>query len=200
MNSSTAGWQWLTSFIRGRAGAQLFQAFHLQNAARPRSELWHVALSIPIAVCLPPAFAGQNTPKNPAVASAVNTGETAKPNSTPPVTSREKPMDRNSRPPPPDVAPVEIDGVIYAQVLNACKLGMPVAFGYLKAEDSKTGARQWLQKVYDVKINPADETDVQEVYFRRLEPVPGQRALRIENEAGGKFTINIDTHKVTVEP
>jgi hypothetical protein len=134
---------------------------------------------------------GPKTPDTPAVASA---------NSTPPITPQEKPMDRISRPPPPDVAPVEIDGVVYAQVLNARKLGMPVAFGYLKAEDSKTGTRQWLQKVYDVKINPADETDVQEVYFRRLERVPGQRALRIENEAGGKFTINIDTHKVTVEP
>jgi predicted small lipoprotein YifL len=149
----------------------------------------HIIFAVIAASAL--AACGQKTPEKIEVAS---------PNTTPSVTAQEKPMDRISRPPPPDVAPVEIDGIIYTQVLNARKLGMPVAWGYLKAEDSKTGARQWVQKVYDVKINPADETDVQEVYFRRLERVPGQRSLRIENEAGGKFTVNIDTHKVTAEP
>jgi hypothetical protein len=141
-----------------------------------------------------------NRSENLAVATTVNSGDSAKPNTTPPITPLEKPMDGISRAPPPDVAPIAIDGVIYAQVLNARTLGMPVSCGYLKAEDSKTGASQWLQKIYDVKTNPADETDVQEVYFRRLERVPGQRVLRIENEAGGRFTLNIDTRQVTAEP
>jgi hypothetical protein len=143
------------------------------------------------------AACGQGTPEKNIAANPANL---ANPPTIPPAKPQEKVMDRISRPPPPDVAPVEIDGVVYAQVLNARKLGLPNAFGYLKAEDSKTGTRQWVQKVYEIKINPADETDVQEVYFRSLVRVPGRRALRIENEAGAKFVVDLDTRQVTAEP
>ncbi|WP_293367428.1 hypothetical protein [Nevskia sp.] len=109
-------------------------------------------------------------------------------------------MSLASRPPPPQIAAVEIDGVSYAQVLNARKLGLPEKCGYLAAMDVDTGQRLWIQQIYSVKTDPDDESDVQERYFSRLERLPGSRALLIEDESGLRFQFDIDSKQVTALP
>ena len=106
-------------------------------------------------------------------------------------------MDHSSRAAPPQVPPVIIDGVRYSQVLNARKLGLDGSCGWLLASDGKTGDRLWTARIYEVHVDPADETDVQEVYFQSMTRVAGRRALAIRNEAGKAFVIDLDTRQVS---
>ena len=109
-------------------------------------------------------------------------------------------MDRSSRPAPPKVAPITMDGVRYSQVLNARKHGLPGGAGWLMASKPDSGEVLWTLQVYKVHIDPADETDVQEVYFSSMERVKGRRALKIRNEAGQSFIVDVATREVTPLP
>lgn len=106
-------------------------------------------------------------------------------------------MDHRSRPAPPQVPAIVIDGLSYAQVLNARRLGLSGPCGWLVATDAKTGERKWTQQIYTTVIDPADETDVQEVYFQSMTRIKGRRALEIRNEAGRVFVIDLDIRAVS---
>ena len=109
-------------------------------------------------------------------------------------------MDRSSRPAPPKVAPVVIDGVRYSQVLNARKHGLPGGSGWLMASKPDSDEALWTLKVYETRIDPADETDVQEVYFSSMERVKGRRGLKIRNEVDKSFIVDLATRRVTSIP
>ena len=108
-------------------------------------------------------------------------------------------MDHSSRAAPPQVPPVVVDGVRYSQVLNARKLGLDGRCGWLLASDDKTGERLWTARIYDVHIDPADEADVQEIYFQSMTRVPGRHALAIRNETGKAFVLDLETRQVKSE-
>lgn len=105
-----------------------------------------------------------------------------------------------SRAAPPRLPPVEIDGVRYEQVLSGRKFGLPRNAGYLAAVEVATGGRLWILSVYDVPIDPQIEGDVQEVYFSRMERVPGEAALLIENERGERFIVDVTRRAVRPAP
>src|SRR3546814_343196 len=109
---------------------------------------------------------------------------------------RDIPMMQISRPPPPRIAPVRLDGIRYEQVMNALSLGQDQLTGYLAAYDDRSGERLWVLKVYDVKHDLALEQDVQEVYFTRMEAVPGKARLLIENEARRRFVVDLADRSV----
>ena len=113
------------------------------------------------------------------------------------IPNKEVRMDRMSRPAPPNIKPIVIDGIRYEQVLSPRKLGLTEPGGWLMATDAKTGERKWTQQIYKTTINPADETDVQEIYFASMARIKGQRALTIRNEAGKTYTIDLDTRQVS---
>lgn len=104
--------------------------------------------------------------------------------------------DKASRPPPPKVAPVVVEGVQYAQVTNTARAGLAPGGGWLAASDAKTGKPLWTLRIYDNPINPADEADVQLVFFTSMKRVRGQRVLEIENENGERYTVDLDTRDV----
>lgn len=110
-----------------------------------------------------------------------------------PVSSAERP----SRQPPPRVAPVLIDGVRYVQITNPVPVGLAAGGGWLAAIDAKTAEPLWTLRVYDNRIDPADETDVQMVFFRSMKRVRGERSLEIENERGAKFRVDLSTRSAT---
>ena len=114
-----------------------------------------------------------------------------------PTPNKESTMEHHSRAAPPQVPPVVIDGVRYSQVLNGRKLGLAGNAGWLLASDAKSGERLWTARVYEVPIDPADEADVQEVYFQSMTRVPGKKALVIRNEAGRAFVIDVETREVS---
>ena len=111
--------------------------------------------------------------------------------------NKESTMDQRSRAAPPQVPPVVIDGVRYSQVLSGRKLGLDGNAGWLMASDAKSGDRLWTARIYEVIIDPADEADVQEVYFRSMARVPGKKALTIRDERGRGYEIDVETRQVT---
>lgn len=111
--------------------------------------------------------------------------------------NKESPMDQRSRAAPPQVPPVIIDGVRYSQVLSGRKLGLDGNAGWLMASDAKSGERLWTARIYEVTIDPADEADVQEVYFKTMARVPGKKSLAIRDERGRGYEIDVVTRQVT---
>jgi hypothetical protein len=110
--------------------------------------------------------------------------------------NKDSTMDQQSRSAPPHVAPIVIDGVRYSQLIDSGRLGLSNHGGWLLASDAKSGAHLWTAQVYEVHIDPADETDVQEVYFETMTRVAGKKALAIRNESGKAFVIDLETRQV----
>jgi hypothetical protein len=105
-----------------------------------------------------------------------------------------------SRPPPTRVPPVVHNGVRYEQVMNPAAFGYDDGNGYLAAFDDESGARLWVAKVYDVHYVDYLEGDVQDIFFTRLEFVPGKNQLLIENEADEKFIFDLKLRSVSRVP
>ena len=91
-----------------------------------------------------------------------------------------------SRPAPPEVPGIDHKGVHYEQDMQSSTLG-----GQLAAYDQKTGARLWTLKVYEVKDHTAANVASPGIYFRSMKLVPGQDELAIENEVGGRYTVDL---------
>ena len=97
-----------------------------------------------------------------------------------------------SRPAPPEVPGVDHKGVHYEQDMQSSTLG-----GQLAAYDQKTGARLWTLRVYEVKDHTAAGVSSPGVYFRSMKLVPGRDELAIENEVGGRYTVDLAKRTVT---
>lgn len=105
-------------------------------------------------------------------------------------------MLNQSRPPPPRVAPISLAGVRYEQIKNARSLGFDQVTGYLAAIEEATGKRLWALKVYDNKPSAELESDVQETYFSAMTLNGPAHELRITNEAGKSFLVDLDRQTV----
>jgi len=102
-----------------------------------------------------------------------------------------------SRPPPPEVAPVTIRGVRYAQRAGTVAEHGQVG-GLLVATDAH-GALLWTLKVYDNVRRDGLEGDVQDVFFESMS-LGGDGRLRIVNESGLVFLVDVATRVVTALP
>ena len=81
--------------------------------------------------------------------------------------------------------PEEVEPLIY----NGVKYIAPhTKMGYTEAWDIKTGDKLWEKKVYDVKINPFIEEDVQWVFITDLKIEDGK--LVVVNEAGKIYRLD----------
>ena len=107
---------------------------------------------------------------------------------------------RSSRPPPPHIEPVVHDGVRYEQDMQSWRHGGTQAGGYLAAFDVASGERLWMVKVYEVPSHEAFGVSTPGRYFRSLRRVPGRDELAIENEAGGRFIVDLRTRVVRPGP
>lgn len=96
-----------------------------------------------------------------------------------------------SRPAPPVVEPVLIDGVRYQQDTEALSHGGDQRGGYLVAVDSASGARLWMLKVYLVPSAPTPALPSFGRHFRRMTVLPGGKTLEIENEVGGVYRVDL---------
>ncbi|MFG6486024.1 hypothetical protein ACG04R_05020 [Roseateles sp. BYS78W] len=100
-----------------------------------------------------------------------------------------------SRIPPPKVAPVVVDGIRYAQM--AGDLAADGQMGGMLAAFGAGGEVLWTLKVYDNRRLITNlEGDVQDVFFRSMSVDPDRR-LRIINESGGIFLVDLQTRSVT---
>ncbi len=100
-----------------------------------------------------------------------------------------------SRPPAPEVLPIEFGGVRYEQDRTDERQGDQRG-GYLVAIDSKTGERLWRLKIYDVPDSRAAGVEMGGIYFRSMSFANGNKALDIENEVGSVYRVDLETHEI----
>lgn len=95
---------------------------------------------------------------------------------------------------PPEVPPVVIDSVSYAVLHFGLAEGLEQNGGYVVANEAKSGKRLWLVKVYENKIDPNLERDVQEVFIRTLKKQG--KLLEITDEKGRHYVLDPKTRQV----
>jgi hypothetical protein len=100
-----------------------------------------------------------------------------------------------SRPPAPEVSPVEHNGVRYEQDAHDDRQGDQPG-GYLAAIDIGSGKRLWRIKVYEIADSRAAGVEPISRYFRSMRLVDDGHALEIENESGGRYRVDLATHTV----
>ena len=103
-----------------------------------------------------------------------------------------------ARPNRHNVHPIEFEGIRYQPSYENFMPERPGATGFLEAIDVKTETRLWYKKIYDYRANikPEFRTTAPESEFLRMKLRPETRELLIENEARGKYFINIDTQEI----
>jgi hypothetical protein len=97
-----------------------------------------------------------------------------------------------SRPPAPEIAPIEHDGIRYEQDRIDPSRGDRNG-GYLAAFDARTGERLWRVQVYEVPDQDAEAPTGMGRYFRSMHLVGNGDAIEIENEAGALYRVDLDT-------
>jgi hypothetical protein len=104
-----------------------------------------------------------------------------------------RPEPHASRGRPPDVPPVVIGTMRYAQVRGELETGGRV--GSVLAAYDASNREVWRLKVYENPRRPGLEGDVQDVWFRSLRAAGGK--LLIENERGERFEVDPATRCVS---
>ncbi|HEV2674587.1 MAG TPA: hypothetical protein VGV37_08600 [Aliidongia sp.] len=103
-----------------------------------------------------------------------------------------------SRPAPPKVPPVFHKGVRYEQDLESTQHGGDPFGGYLMAIDAQTGARLWMLKIYQVTPQNVPGLPTFDRFFKRMSLVSDTDELSIEDEAGGRYLVDLVKRSVTV--
>lgn len=98
---------------------------------------------------------------------------------------------------PDDVPPVTVNGVRYEAVHWGRRRGLEQNGGYIAAIDSASGNELWLAKIYTIEYNPKLETDVQDLFIQTLQVADDNKTLKITDEDGREFTLDLATHTVT---
>ncbi|WP_374595335.1 hypothetical protein [Aquabacterium sp.] len=98
--------------------------------------------------------------------------------------------------PPPEVPPVERDGVRYAQAEDGHAVGVDQMGGVLVATSASNGQRLWTLSVYGNPLDPKQEADAQWLFFESMAFDPDGR-LRIVNEAGQAYLVDVQARRAT---
>jgi hypothetical protein len=97
---------------------------------------------------------------------------------------------------PPELPPITVDGVVYKELRQGNTLGLEQKSGYLVASDQQSNEILWYVQVYPIHYIEGKETDVQEVFFIRMELLPSKTEIFIENELDKQFIVNLLDHTV----
>ncbi len=106
---------------------------------------------------------------------------------------------QGSRPPPPRLQPVTRDGVRYEEDMESSRHGGTGRGGYLVATNAATGERLWSVEVYHVPAAGPGAPGETSRHFRSLSPARDGAAVAIEDEAGGRYLVDLATRTVTVD-
>lgn len=97
----------------------------------------------------------------------------------------------------PEVAPITLAGVRYEAPPWGRMQGLPQNGGYVVATDTRTDRVLWRVRVYKSQPKVEMESDKQDVFITTLQLEPGHRALRIEDERGRHYRLDLRTRRVT---
>jgi hypothetical protein len=96
---------------------------------------------------------------------------------------------------PPDVPPVVMGQVSYGVIHFGKAEGLDQNGGYIAASDKQSGARLWTLKVYETRIDPNLEGDVQDVFITKLKKHGGHE-LDVTDEKGRHYRVNLKERSV----
>jgi hypothetical protein len=99
----------------------------------------------------------------------------------------------------PDMPPIVFEGKRYEQVSEGHLGGLGQRTGMLAVFDDDTNERISTLKIYDVEYDDMQETDVQDVFFTRMDLDEKARQIHIENERGRRFIVDLDTGNVQAQ-
>jgi hypothetical protein len=97
---------------------------------------------------------------------------------------------------PPEVPPVTIDGVRYEVLRGARKRVLPQNGGYVVAIDVASGRELWVYRIYEIRYNPALETDVQDRFIVSMRKTLFGGQLDIVDEDRRRFRLDPATRQV----
>ena len=97
------------------------------------------------------------------------------------------------RGPAPVVSPLTVNGIRYS-VSGGHVEKEAVSAVVLEAVNEKSGHLVWRTTLYEIKLNPPLETDVQDVYVTSMRLVDD--VLEVTNEAGDTIKVDVATGKV----
>jgi len=95
---------------------------------------------------------------------------------------------------PAEVPPIIVDGVRYTVLHRGRAQGLSQNGGYLEAWNAKTGRWLWRVRVYNVKYNPLQETDAQDIFIKSLSVKDDK--LIVINDAETIYEVDPKTRKV----
>ncbi|MEN9865504.1 MAG: hypothetical protein RL748_1094 [Pseudomonadota bacterium] len=95
---------------------------------------------------------------------------------------------------PADIAPVSIGAVQYSVIHFGRAEGLDQNGGYIAAHNKKSGEKLWTLKVYETKIDPELERDVQDVFITSMKK-QGKHLLIID-EKGNHYLVDVKARTV----
>ena len=101
---------------------------------------------------------------------------------------------------PKPVAPVVIGHVRYEAPPWAKAAGQDQNGGVVVARDVATGAELWAAKVYTIPYDAGLEGDVQDIFIVDLQPSSDGKSLRITDEDGRHWRLDLASHRATADP
>jgi hypothetical protein len=98
---------------------------------------------------------------------------------------------------PPEVEPVTGDGVRYEVPPAPRAVGVAQSSGVIAAVNESTGETLWGLAIYPIVVDEAEEEDASDVFITALALTEGGKALRVEDEQGGTYRVDLATRAVT---
>lgn len=97
----------------------------------------------------------------------------------------------------PQAAPVQHQGVRYEAIQWGQARGLEQNGGYVQAVDAANGSILWIHRIYRIAYDPAKEQDKQDRFITRLAIGERGESLLIDDERGGRYVLDLRTHRVT---
>jgi hypothetical protein len=88
-------------------------------------------------------------------------------------------------------------GVRYEAVHWGQARGLGQNGGYVQALDPATGKVLWIHRIYAIAYDPAMEQDKQDRFISGLAVADNGDALLVVDERGGRYVLDLRTHRVT---
>jgi hypothetical protein len=96
----------------------------------------------------------------------------------------------------PEPLPVSHAGIRYQVLIWGRARGLPQNGGYVVAIDEKSGKEIWLTQIYKNVDDGDKEQDKQDVFIVSLSLDAGKQELKIENERGQTFFLDLPSRRV----
>ena len=106
-------------------------------------------------------------------------------------------MIKADRLPPKEVDAVVVDGVSYSVIHWGKNRGLSQNGGHIVATDLDSNKELWVLQVYTTEYDPEMEEDVQDVFIKSLAKVWFRNRLKVVNERGEKYIVDLETRQVT---